>query len=124
MAPQLRDKSASNAERVLQSEYEQLRRPTVTALRSRLAAQRIRFDDADLDAFYNQAWHGLYDQLVRGEQVDNHAGFLVQVAYRRSIDELRRQHPDQIADDVDPDAAAQDVDLVAAARRPPPHDLA
>ena len=35
----------------------------MAALRSRLAGQRIRFDDADLDAFYNQAWHGLYEQL-------------------------------------------------------------
>jgi len=111
MAPLLRDRSQAQAERVMEREYEQLRRPTVTALRARLAGQRIRFDDADLDAFYNQAWHGLYEQLVRGEQVENHAGFLVQAAYRRSIDELRRQHPDRQAADVDPDLTPQDVDL-------------
>jgi len=111
MAPLLRDRSATQVERVMEREYEQLRRPTVAAVRARLAGQRIRFDDTDLDAFYNQAWHGLYEQLVRGEQVENHAGFLVQAAYRRSIDELRRQHPDRQADDVDPDVTSQEVDL-------------
>ncbi len=111
MAPLLHDRSATQAERVMEREYEQLRRPTLAAVRARLAGQRLRFDDADLDAFYNQAWHGLYEQLVRGEQVENRAGFLVQAAYRRSIDELRRQHPDRQAPDVDPDATQQEVDL-------------
>ena len=55
MAPLLRDRSQAQAERVMEREYEQLRRPTVAAVRARLAGQRIRFDDADLDAFYNQA---------------------------------------------------------------------
>ncbi|MCU0314488.1 MAG: sigma-70 family RNA polymerase sigma factor [Solirubrobacteraceae bacterium] len=104
----------SSADRVLEREYEELRRPTINALRARLASRRIRFDDADLDAFYNQAWHGLHEQLVQGEDIENRGGFLVQAAYRRSIDELRRLHPDQRADGVDTDALATEPDLAAA----------
>ena len=35
----------------------------------------------------------------------------MQAAYRRSIDELRREHPDRRADDVDPADVAEEVDL-------------
>jgi DNA-directed RNA polymerase specialized sigma24 family protein len=103
-----------SADRVLEREYEELRRPTINALRARLASRRIRFDDADLDAFYNQAWHGLHEQLVQGEDIENHGGFLVQAAYRRSIDELRRLHPERRADGVETDLLATEPDLAAA----------
>ena len=43
---------------------------TIRGVRSRLAAALRRagrqFDDLDLDAFYNQAWHGLYLRLAAG----------------------------------------------------------
>lgn len=111
MATLLARRSESRAERLVQREYDELRAPTLRALRSRLAGQGITFDDADLDAFYNQAWHGLYEQLVRGEEVENRGGFLVVAAHRRAIEELRRLHPDRRADGVDPGETAQELDL-------------
>ena len=48
-----------------------------------------QFDDLDLEAFYNQAWHGLYLRLAEGEEIENHAGFLVHAAYCRAIEEMR-----------------------------------
>ena len=104
-------RSEQRAERLVQREYEELRTPTLAAVRSRLSAQGLRLDDADLDAAYNQAWHGLYEQLVRGEEVDNHGGFLVVAAHRRAIDEVRRVHPDRRAEGVDPEERAHDLDL-------------
>ena len=104
-------RSQARAERVVQREYAELRAPTLRALRSRLAGQSISFDDADLDAFYNQAWHGLYEQLARGEEIENRAGFLVVASHRRAIEELRRLHPDRRADGVEPEATGQDADL-------------
>ena len=102
-----------SAEQILDREYEELRRPTLTALRSKLGARGLAFDDADLDAFYNQAWHGLYVRLADGEEVDNHGGFLVLAAYRRAIEEVRRLHPDQRAEGVDLAAMGEDPDLAA-----------
>jgi DNA-directed RNA polymerase specialized sigma24 family protein len=104
-------RSEQRAEQLVQREYEELRAPTLRAVRSRLAAQGIRFDDADLDEFYNQAWHGLYEQLVRGEEVENRGGFLVVAAHRRAIEEVRRVQPDRRADAVDAGETAQDLDL-------------
>ena len=107
----LERRSEVRAERLMQREYEELRAPTLRALRSRLSAQGIRFDDADLDAFYNQAWHGLYEQLSRGEEIENRGGFLVLVSYRRAIEELRRLQPERRADGAAPGEQGQDLDL-------------
>lgn len=104
-------RSETRAERVVQREYEQLRRPTLSALRSRLASQGITFDAADLDEFYNQAWHGLYEQLLSGAEVENRGGFLVVAAHRRAIEELRRIHPDRRADGLDAGESGAEVDL-------------
>lgn len=101
------------AESVIEREYDELRRPTLTALRSKLGARGIRFDDSDLEAFYNQAWHGLYLRLAEGEQIDNHGGFLVQAAFFRAIDELRRTQPERRADAADLEAAGTEPDLAA-----------
>ena len=78
------------AENVLDREYAELRAPTLAALRTKLGGSGLRFDDVDLEAFYNQAWHGLYLRLAEDEPIENHGGFLVQAAYRRAIEEVRR----------------------------------
>lgn len=104
-------RSEQRAERLVQREYDELRAPTLRALRSRLAGQGIRFDEADLDAFYNQAWHGLYEQLLSGEEIENRGGFLVVAAHRRAIEELRRTHPERRADGVEVQDTGRDVDL-------------
>ena len=101
------------AEHVLDREYDELRRPTMTALRTKLGTRNISFDDVDLDAFYNQAWHGLYLRLAEGDEVENHGGFLVHAAYCRAIEEVRRLHPERRAEGVDLAALGTDVDLPA-----------
>ena len=54
---------------------------------------------------------GGYEQLVRGEDVENRGGFLVVASHRRAIEELRRVHPDRRADGVDAGETAEDLDL-------------
>jgi DNA-directed RNA polymerase specialized sigma24 family protein len=101
------------AEVVLDREYEDLRRPTLAALRTKLGTRNIHFDDVDLEAFYNQAWHGLYLRLAEGDEVENHGGFLVHAGYCRAIEEVRRLHPERRAEGVDLAAVGADVDLPA-----------
>ncbi|MGX6450050.1 RNA polymerase sigma factor, partial [Patulibacter sp. S7RM1-6] len=86
------------ADRAIAEEYERLRPKTLAALRSKLRGSGVELDDGDLDAAYNQAWHTLHAKLAGGEAIDNLGGFLVQVAYYRSVDEFRRLHPDRRAD--------------------------
>lgn len=109
----LAERRRARAEHVLASEYDDLRAGALNALRGKLAARRVRFAETDLDAFYNQAWHGLYLRLADGEQIENHAGFLVQAAFYRAIEEARRQHPDRLADAADADQLGTTQELDA-----------
>jgi DNA-directed RNA polymerase specialized sigma24 family protein len=95
------ERSRERAEQVLSSEYAELRHSTLYAVRGKLAARGVRFDRTDLEAFYNQAWHGLYLKLAEGEEVSSHAGFLVHAAYCRAIEETRRVNPGRRADDAE-----------------------
>lgn len=72
-------------------DYEQLRTETLRALASKLAARRLPNAPHDLDDCYQDAWHALYGQLTKGVDVLNPVGFLVEVGYRRMVDELRRR---------------------------------
>jgi DNA-directed RNA polymerase specialized sigma24 family protein len=89
------------ADDLLAREYEVLRRDVLASVRGQLARRNVLMDDADLDAFYNQAWQGLYDQLIAGREVRNPAGFLVVVCVRRAVDELRRSSPARRAGEED-----------------------
>ncbi len=111
--PLLAGRRRERAEHVLDREYDQLRRPTMTALRTKLGTRNVSFDDVDLEAFYNQAWHGLYLRLAEGDEIENHGGFLVHAAYCRAIEEVRRLHPERRAEGVDLAALGSDVDLPA-----------
>jgi len=100
------------AEQFLQREYVLQRDNVLRAVRGKLAREGIHLDDADLDAFYNQAWHGVYGQILEGVQVENPPGLLVRVTYCRAIDEYRKLHVARRADEVevaehglDPDTA-------------------
>lgn len=76
------------AERLLRNDFAGLR-PRVNAIvRSRLRARGLELDAVDLDACYAQAWHGLYAALLRGEQIEEIAAWLVVVTFRRALDEL------------------------------------
>jgi DNA-directed RNA polymerase specialized sigma24 family protein len=104
---------SATAEAFLLREYEALRGDVLLSIRGRLKVRRIVLDDADLDAVYNQAWHALYDRLAAGEDVENPAGFLVTVGYRRAIEELRRQRADTRADPIELEELGVDHDVVA-----------
>jgi len=100
------------AERLLEREYHAQRDNVLRAVRGKLTREGIHLDDADLDAFYNQAWHGVYGQLLDGVHIENPPGLLVRVTYCRAVDEYRKLHVarradgDEIAErGMDPDAA-------------------
>jgi RNA polymerase sigma factor (sigma-70 family) len=77
------------AERLLRDEFERLRERVLASASARLRAGGARLDDSDLDAAYSQAWQGLYAAVLDGQRIDNPAGWLALVTYRRAIDEQR-----------------------------------
>jgi DNA-directed RNA polymerase specialized sigma24 family protein len=81
------------AQRELERDYEALKPSTLRSLASKLRARSLSVPDADLEAYYNQAWHALFEQMSDGASIENTGGFLVQVAYRRALDDLRRSGP-------------------------------
>jgi RNA polymerase sigma factor (sigma-70 family) len=103
---------ALDAERLLQNEYEPLKAETLRSLSGKLRARGIRCPDEDLEEYYNQAWHALYTQAASGTAIDNPGGFLVQVGFRRAIDDFRRLRPDERADLETADLAAAEQDVV------------
>lgn len=89
-----------DADRVIGEEYEAFKGEVVQTVAGKLAASKINFAPLDMDGFYNQAWFGLWTKLSDGQQVENRMGLLVQMTYRRAIDEYRTLHPDRHADPV------------------------
>jgi len=77
------------AERLLRKDFEGMRAKVLTVVRSQLRGAGISLAAADLEACYAQAWHGLYAKVLEGEQIENPAGWLVRVAFRRAVDEYR-----------------------------------
>src|SRR5580700_9722278 len=107
------------AERLLRSQFEELRAGVLRTVRARLGS--VPLDEADLEACYSQAWQGLYAAIIGGEEIENPAGWLSLVTYRRAIDEQRtRRHAGQLH----PDAAVADPDFAAERDdRPKPRRL-
>jgi RNA polymerase sigma factor (sigma-70 family) len=81
--------SATAAEVQVERDYERLKSGVLRSVARRLTARGLHVDDADLDAFYNQAWHGLYARLAAGEEVESPRALLITIAERRAIDEAR-----------------------------------
>jgi len=77
------------AERLLRQEFERLRAKVIASVRARLRASGVSLDPSDLESCYAIAWQGLYAVLLDGQQIDNPAGWLMLVTYRRAIDEHR-----------------------------------
>jgi len=93
------------AERLLRRDFHALRERVLAGVRANLGARRIVLDTADLDECYAQAWQGLYTALLEGQQIENPAGWLATVCYRRAIDEYRARRRDpQSLDGGDPSA--------------------
>ena len=102
------------ADTVLARDYERLKPDILRTVRGKLAASGVRFDDSDLDGFYNQAWHGVHTKLAEGERVENVNGLLVTITQRRALDEFRALRAESRVDaeallghGVDPDFASQ-----------------
>ncbi len=66
-----------------------MRGKVLTVVRSQLRGAGIGLAAANLEACYAQAWHGLYASVLEGEQIENPAGWLVRVTFRRAVDEHR-----------------------------------
>jgi DNA-directed RNA polymerase specialized sigma24 family protein len=77
------------AERLLRREFNGLRARVIANVRARLRASGASLDQADLEACYAVAWQGLYSVVLEGQHIDNPAGWLTLVTYRRAIDEHR-----------------------------------
>jgi RNA polymerase sigma factor (sigma-70 family) len=77
------------AERLLRGEFEALRGRVLAAVRARLKGSGVTLDQSDLEACYATAWQGLYAAVLDGEEIDNPAGWLVLVTFRRAVDEHR-----------------------------------
>jgi DNA-directed RNA polymerase specialized sigma24 family protein len=103
----------AGADTVLERDYERLKPEILRTVRGKLAARGIRFDNADLEAFYNQAWHGIHVKLAAGEEVDNLAGLLVTISQRRALDEYRAMHTERRADPAELGTVRVDLDLAA-----------
>jgi RNA polymerase sigma factor (sigma-70 family) len=77
------------AERLLRDEFDALRATVLASVRGRLRAAGASLDDRDLEACYAQAWQGLYMATLEGQEIDNPAGWLVVVTFRRALEEHR-----------------------------------
>lgn len=103
--------AVAQAERLLQEQYEPLKAETLRSLQAKLRARGVTGLDDELDAYYNQAWHALYEQMAAGTEIVNVGGFLVQVAFRRAIDDLRRLRPGERAGLDEADALGAEPDV-------------
>lgn len=95
------------AERLLRSQFEELRGSVLAAVRARIGSA---LDEADLEACYSQAWQGLYAAILDGQEIQSPVGWLILVTYRRAIDERRTR---RYAPELLPSAAMADPDFAA-----------
>jgi RNA polymerase sigma factor (sigma-70 family) len=89
------------AERLLRTSFPALRSKVIAIVRSRLRAKGISLDRGDLESCYAQAWQGLYTTVLAGESVDSPEAWLVQVTFRRAIDEARSASRSQLGAEED-----------------------
>ncbi len=87
------------AERLLRKDFSGVRAKVLAVVRSRLRANGVSLDPADLEACYAQAWQGLYAAVLGGQQIENPSAWLVLVTFRRAIDESRSTSRSQVGGD-------------------------
>lgn len=108
-----REAARRAAGEALQAGYEPLKPRVLGAVRRRLAASRLPYDASELDAHYNLAWHVVYQRSCSGRPPASVGGFLVEVVYRRTIDDFRRDGMRLVpAGDEPIGAAASEPDFV------------
>jgi DNA-directed RNA polymerase specialized sigma24 family protein len=92
--PRLASRSAeARARATVERHYGELEDRVLRAVRRKLNARNIPFDDSDLREAYGLAWHGLYEQLRGDARIDSLTAMLVTITFRRAIDEYRHAHP-------------------------------
>ena len=98
------------AERVSKEHYASLEGEVLAVVRRRLLARKMHLDHAELEGAYCQAWHGVIEEIKRGNKIRNLTGMLVDITWRRAVDAYRESRPAQRAE-VDIEAHAVEVDL-------------
>jgi DNA-directed RNA polymerase specialized sigma24 family protein len=98
------------AEAVANANYEALKEVVLRSVGSRLFARSVRLDRIDLEAAYNQAWHGVCQTIAQSRRVENLAGLLVDITCKRAID-IYRQRNEAMHADADVETHAVEVDL-------------
>jgi DNA-directed RNA polymerase specialized sigma24 family protein len=98
------------AEAVANANYEALKEVVLRSVGSRLFARSVRLDRIDLEAAYNQAWHGVCQAIAQRRRVENLAGLLVDITCKRAID-IYRQRNEAMHADADVESHAVEVDL-------------
>jgi DNA-directed RNA polymerase specialized sigma24 family protein len=98
------------AERLLRRDFYALRATVLAAVRRRLGVVGARLDSADLEACYAQAWQGLYATMLAGQEVLNPTGWLVQVTFRRAIEEARAARGSTVTEGWESVSAASEPD--------------
>jgi len=78
------------ADEVLNRDYLALRATVLRTVAAWLRRNSIFFDDADLEAHYNTAWQGYYNEMLAGRTVEKPEAFLITIVRRRAIDDARR----------------------------------
>lgn len=100
------------AEGVLDGNYRRLEGEVIRSVGGRLGARMISLDRVDIEEAYNQAWNGVYQLMARGQSVENLAGLLVDVTYKRSLDAFRQRREAHYAE-VDLEGHVVEVDLAS-----------
>ena len=98
------------ADRLSNEHYGSLESEVVAVVRRRLLARKMHLDHAELEGAYCQAWHGVIEEIKRGNKIRNLTGMLVDITWRRAVDAYRESRPAQRAE-VDIEAHAVEADL-------------
>jgi DNA-directed RNA polymerase specialized sigma24 family protein len=106
------------AERLLRREFKDQRARVLSNVSGRLRTRGVSLDGSDLEACYAIAWQGLYTALLEGQEIENPSGWLVEVCFRRAIEEARararRQRHSGAANDPAGLLIASEPDLAGA----------
>jgi DNA-directed RNA polymerase specialized sigma24 family protein len=86
------------AELLMRKEFKAMSGKVLGVVRGRLRASGVSLDVSDLEACYAQAWQGLFEVMIAGEEIDSPPAWLVTATFRRAIEEhrsRRRSYPTQ-----------------------------
>lgn len=99
------------ARKVVEANLHELEKPVLRAVKHRLVGGNIGLPEPDLEAAYNQAWHGVYQAIAQGREVNNLTGLLIDITYKRSVDIYRQRREAMHAADAELEDHTVEVDL-------------